>query len=72
VLTEENKQPFDIEAFLATVDGGRTLSTYQRNQIVFSQGDAADSVFLHSKWQGQEDRPIRPGQGSYRRHLGGG
>jgi CRP/FNR family transcriptional regulator, cyclic AMP receptor protein len=44
-MIEENKQPFDVEAFLSTVDGGRTISTYQKNQIVFSQGDVADTVF---------------------------
>ena len=48
-MTAENKQPFDVEAFLTTVDGGRTLSTYQINKAVFSQGDAADSVFYIQK-----------------------
>jgi CRP/FNR family transcriptional regulator, cyclic AMP receptor protein len=27
------------------VDGGKTESKYRKNQIVFSQGDVADSVF---------------------------
>jgi CRP-like cAMP-binding protein len=31
--------------FLATVDGGRTMSNYGKNQTIFSQGDVADSVF---------------------------
>jgi CRP/FNR family transcriptional regulator, cyclic AMP receptor protein len=44
-MSVENHQSFDVEAFLTTVDGGRTISTYQINQTVFSQGDAADSVF---------------------------
>ncbi len=38
-------QPFDPQAFLAKANGGRTISKYQINQIVFSQGDPADSVF---------------------------
>jgi CRP/FNR family transcriptional regulator, cyclic AMP receptor protein len=42
-------QPFDVEAFLTTVDGGRTISTYRKDQAVFSQGDAADSVFYIQK-----------------------
>jgi CRP/FNR family transcriptional regulator, cyclic AMP receptor protein len=48
-MTGVNKHPFDVEAFLTTVDGGRTLSTYQSHQAVFSQGDAADSVFYIQK-----------------------
>jgi CRP/FNR family transcriptional regulator, cyclic AMP receptor protein len=48
-MTEENKHPFDVDAFLATVDGGRTISTYRIDQPVFSQGDAADSVFYIQK-----------------------
>ncbi len=37
--------PFDPKAFLAKANGGRTISQYRKNQIVFSQGDLADSVF---------------------------
>jgi CRP/FNR family transcriptional regulator, cyclic AMP receptor protein len=37
--------PFDVKMFLSTVDGGRTLSNYGKDQKVFSQGDPADSVF---------------------------
>ena len=36
---------FDPEAFLAKADGGRTISQYQKDQTVFSQGEAADAVF---------------------------
>ena len=39
------KTAFDVKTFLATVDGGRSASTYQKNQKIFSQGDPADSVF---------------------------
>ena len=40
------KRPsFDVNVFLNTVDGGRTVATYRKNQTVFSQGDPADSVF---------------------------
>jgi CRP/FNR family cyclic AMP-dependent transcriptional regulator len=31
--------------FLAKVGSGKTVSTYDKGQIVFSQGDAADAVF---------------------------
>jgi CRP/FNR family transcriptional regulator, cyclic AMP receptor protein len=49
VISVENKQPFDVEAFLTTVDGGRTISTYRMDQIVYTQGDAADAVFYIQK-----------------------
>ena len=39
------KAPFDPMVFLATVDGGRTISQYRNNQTVFSQGSPADAVF---------------------------
>src|ERR1017187_564806 len=44
-LKTKRKTPFDVKTFLATVDGGRTVSAYRKNQNVFSQGDSADSVF---------------------------
>ena len=37
--------PFNVETFLTTVNGGRSLSSYRKNQKVFKQGDPADSVF---------------------------
>jgi len=39
------KLPFDPAVFLATVDSGRTLSDYHRNEVIFTQGDPADAVF---------------------------
>jgi CRP/FNR family transcriptional regulator, cyclic AMP receptor protein len=44
-MKAKRKQPFNVETFLATVAGGRTVSDYRKNQMVFSQGDPADSVF---------------------------
>ena len=37
--------PFDPGKFLAKVGNGKTILTYRKNQIVFSQGDVADAVF---------------------------
>jgi CRP/FNR family cyclic AMP-dependent transcriptional regulator len=37
--------PFDPRKFLAKVGDGKTILTYRKNQIVFSQGDVADAVF---------------------------
>jgi CRP/FNR family cyclic AMP-dependent transcriptional regulator len=37
--------PFDPREFLSKVGGGRTISTYRKNQRIFSQGEPADCVF---------------------------
>ena len=44
-------RPFDVETFLSTVDGGRTVATYQMHQKVFTQGEPADSVFYIQEGQ---------------------
>jgi CRP-like cAMP-binding protein len=36
---------FDSKVFLATVDGGRSISNYPKGAIIFAQGDRADAVF---------------------------
>lgn len=41
----KRKPPFDSKTFLAKANVGRSISKYRKNQIVFSQGDPADSVF---------------------------
>ena len=40
---------FDAQAFLAKVGAGRTLAQYRVGETVFSQGDAADSIFYIRK-----------------------
>ena len=40
---------FDPMVFLATVDGGRTISKYRKNETIFRQGDPADAVFYIQK-----------------------
>ena len=40
---------FDPKVFLATVNGGRSISKYRTNQKVFSQGTPADAVFYIQK-----------------------
>jgi CRP/FNR family transcriptional regulator, cyclic AMP receptor protein len=44
-MKRKNKLPFDPKVFLSKVNGGRTISDYRKNQIVYSQGAPADSVF---------------------------
>ena len=40
---------FKLKAFLKAVGGGRTLATYRKANVVFSQGDRCDGVFyIHS------------------------
>ena len=36
---------FDPKVFLATVNGGRSISKYRKGETVFSQGTPADAVF---------------------------
>ena len=41
----KRKAPFNGKRFLSQIGGGKTLLTCQKKQILFSQGDVADSVF---------------------------
>jgi CRP/FNR family cyclic AMP-dependent transcriptional regulator len=40
---------FDPQQFLAKVGAGKTISTFRKDQIIFSQGDPADTVFYIQK-----------------------
>jgi CRP/FNR family cyclic AMP-dependent transcriptional regulator len=44
-MTGKLQHPFDLEAFLSSADRGTTESTYEEDKIIFSQGEAADSIF---------------------------
>jgi len=45
-MTDKRKSfPFDPKTFLSKVNGGRTTSQYRANEIIYQQGDPADSVF---------------------------
>ena len=55
-MTKKNKPasinsgtPFDPVVFLETVAKGRVVASYAKKQIIFSQGDAANSVFYIKK-----------------------
>jgi CRP/FNR family transcriptional regulator, cyclic AMP receptor protein len=39
------KKQFDAKVFLTEANGGRTIGQYRKNQIIFAQGDPADSIF---------------------------
>jgi CRP/FNR family cyclic AMP-dependent transcriptional regulator len=45
VAKAKKQRPFNLKTFLSTVNGGRTIASYRKNQKIFSQGDKADSVF---------------------------
>lgn len=42
---KETASAFDPKAFLAKLGDGKTIVAYQRNQVIFAQGDVADAVF---------------------------
>jgi CRP/FNR family cyclic AMP-dependent transcriptional regulator len=45
-MNPKGKPPFDPQVFLAKVNGGgRAISDYRKDKIVFRQGDPADAVF---------------------------
>jgi CRP/FNR family cyclic AMP-dependent transcriptional regulator len=44
-MKRKGKLPFDPQEFLAKVNGGRAISNYRKDQIIFRQGDPADAVF---------------------------
>ena len=43
-MKHKAKLPFDPNAFLSKVNGGRAISDYRKDQIVYTQGES-DSVF---------------------------
>jgi CRP/FNR family cyclic AMP-dependent transcriptional regulator len=45
----KQRPSFDPKSFLAKVGEGRSFGNYRKGQIVFSQGDPADSVFFIQK-----------------------
>jgi CRP/FNR family cyclic AMP-dependent transcriptional regulator len=45
VVRAKKKLTFDVDKFLATKDGGRSILAIRKSRKVFSQGDPADAVF---------------------------
>ena len=44
-MVAKAKPPFDPKVFLSKVNGGKVISDYRKDQIVYTQGEPADSVF---------------------------
>ena len=49
VMAIERRLSFDPKTFLAKVGEGRSIGSYSKDQVVFSQGDPADAVFYIQK-----------------------
>ena len=49
MVTNIENGAFDPQAFLAKVGTGKTISAYRKDQIVFSQGEVADTIFYIQK-----------------------
>ena len=48
-MATKTHQAFDPKEFLAQVGEGKTILEFQRDQIVFAQGDVASTVFYIQK-----------------------
>jgi CRP-like cAMP-binding protein len=48
-LPRTARSEFDPQAFLAEIGEGKTVQTFHKNEIVFSQGEPADRVFFIQK-----------------------
>jgi CRP/FNR family transcriptional regulator, cyclic AMP receptor protein len=46
-----NQAIFDPKEFLAKVDQGKTILEFRKHQIVFAQGEVANTVFYIQKGQ---------------------
>jgi len=48
-MKEKQKRAFDADAFLGSAGPGKTIVTYQQADVIFSAGDASDSVMYIQK-----------------------
>jgi CRP/FNR family cyclic AMP-dependent transcriptional regulator len=44
-VAKKKTPEFDVEVFLSKADGGRTVTSYRKNEKIYAQGDPADAVF---------------------------
>ena len=45
-MTTHPQPKFDPKAFLARIGDGRSIAEYEKEQVIFSQGEPADAVFF--------------------------
>jgi CRP/FNR family cyclic AMP-dependent transcriptional regulator len=60
-MSGKSELPFDLEAFLSGAGRGITKSAHEGDEVIFSQGEAADSIFYIHK--GQLKLTVRSAQG---------
>jgi CRP/FNR family cyclic AMP-dependent transcriptional regulator len=48
-VAAKRRSKFDPKTFLSTIDGGRTIVAFPKNQPIFVQGDSSDAVFYIQK-----------------------
>jgi CRP/FNR family cyclic AMP-dependent transcriptional regulator len=48
-VAKKRRASFDPKKFLARVGEGKTIAKFQKDQVVFAQGDVADAVFYIQK-----------------------
>ena len=48
-MKKSRKAAFEPKTFLAKMGDGKTITEYQKDQVVFSQGGEADAVFYIQK-----------------------
>jgi CRP/FNR family transcriptional regulator, cyclic AMP receptor protein len=70
MIKKAKKVPFDPKVFLATANGGRTLSKYRKDKVIYSQGDSADAVFYIQ--MGQVKMSVLSEQGRSHRRASSG
>jgi CRP/FNR family transcriptional regulator, cyclic AMP receptor protein len=49
MMAKTNQRAFDPKAFLANVGEGKTIVEYPKDQVVFAQGDVADTIYYIQK-----------------------
>jgi CRP/FNR family transcriptional regulator, cyclic AMP receptor protein len=49
MMAKTNQRAFDPKAFLAKVGEGKTIVEYLKDQVVFAQGDVADTIYYIQK-----------------------
>jgi CRP/FNR family transcriptional regulator, cyclic AMP receptor protein len=48
-VIKATEEPFDAQVFLAVVGTGKSVAKYRKNQVIFSQGQAADTIYYLQK-----------------------
>ena len=49
VKAAKKRREFDPQAFLSTIDAGRSIASFAKKQTIFAQGDLSDAVFTFKK-----------------------